>query len=1060
MGTAVNNGEQIIRWHYHFPIRSDIMGERVHELLPAGVYSGFTLSAAGAGNVQISAGHLEIKDDANRTQIRCQMTENYTVTITTAAPFVHAYWTYNEEKEWYVDFVGLASGKGTSANVLSNYVCLGQALFNGGSVTGFNDTHRQEAKFLFSLNRQQIDNILLNMLSAGANIALVYLSGANKLLVSASPGALVHGILINLSADDHPQYMLVDASRSMSASWNIGAGRTITAATISASSLSAGIDVYINGKDIVETVEDRQDQLLVPAGGISLLYDDAARVMHISASDTTTPFAENINNQVFSSVRGNVEYRTTSGTSGFKSIETEIDRELQGGNYWEEKAAMTTHRIGPAAFSLSGYSYVTMGRIFATSASSAFTDSTERYDDTLDSWQSVASLSVVGRYRTGSYTLEGYGWVFCGYNELSGPVANWYNDNYRYDPAANVWAALGNTGLTKRSGPGAFAIGELGYSCGGLTTAGAYSSAVEAYNPSTNVWSTKSDMLSAAYLPTSMKFEQFGYIAKGQTIAGSYFGVNQKYDPMLNSWMIKTAGSVVMAAPGSFVINGLGYSCLGSSAASTYTTLTDRFNHYTNSWNVMLPSLSGQTEPAGFALNGFGYVVAGLSGSVIHGTNAKYRNVTLWEIPETFRFSKLTPRKIIVGTNIQGIRKSLPIWIQTSAGPAGTSAWYSMLSNHSSVKAGSGSSAVSAYLTPQTTAGITGAAPAVDGIYDYRIRVGLPENILGIFKVDYWSYISDSNFTRPHPWSQTTSFATQRLNGYVYTFGNTVGATAISAGDECNRYSPGTDTWIHVKSLLTAAYPTSFELEGFGFAVGGGTRANHLIKNLQRFNDVSQIWVEKTQMPISGQNNSGHSLNNYGYVAGGASGNGAASIHHGVLQYNLVSDSWKFVADMPGRRSWGGMFSVNKYLYYVDGMNESAANQNDTYKYNDTINSWTSEATAILSRALIGSWDLNGHGFVAGGSIAAMPLVENATEMYNADGDYWRACSDMNQRREGTEGNSCGKNAFMFLGALQSGDTTYNTCEKYHGEMEIPYGDPKSERDSYKLTTTLYIEEE
>lgn len=69
---------------------------------------------------------------------------------------------------------------------------------------------------------------------------------------NAHGGLVSHGVLSNLSEDDHTQYLLASGSRSLSGNWDIGAGRTISGDKIQARSASglqlfeaAGKGIYI-----------------------------------------------------------------------------------------------------------------------------------------------------------------------------------------------------------------------------------------------------------------------------------------------------------------------------------------------------------------------------------------------------------------------------------------------------------------------------------------------------------------------------------------------------------------------------------------------------------------------------------------------------------------------------------------------------------------------------------------------------------------------------------------------------------------------------------------------
>ncbi len=138
--------------------------------------------------------------------------------------------------------------------------------------------------------------------------------------------------------------------------------------------------------------------------------------------------------------------------------------------------------------------------------------------------ESLASAVVSGQiYAIGGHTIGG------------GSVASMES----YDPASNAWSSR-----APMSGPrasmAAAAIGNIIYVVGGDPSSGSEPSiplaTVEAYDTTTNTWTTKASMLTARRFPAAAAVNGTLYV-----IGGDGSGSVEAYDPIVNTWTAKAS---------------------------------------------------------------------------------------------------------------------------------------------------------------------------------------------------------------------------------------------------------------------------------------------------------------------------------------------------------------------------------------------------------------------------------------------------------------------------------------------------------------------------------------
>ncbi len=204
-------------------------------------------------------------------------------------------------------------------------------------------------------------------------------------------------------------------------------------------------------------------------------------------------------------------------------------------------------------------------------ASGSCTDANVAYNPLTNVWVVKASMPTP---RCGVAVVADSGFIYAiGGTDTSGSI--FYSTVEVYDPGTDTWG--GATPMpTPRQGPGAAVINGFIYVAGGRTPANI--STLEAYNPSTNSWTT-----GLAPMPTARSTPATGVIGNVIFVVGGIADIgivatNEGYDPSANTWSefapMPTARFVANAG----VIGGTMYVFGGANSTSGALTTNEAFS--------------------------------------------------------------------------------------------------------------------------------------------------------------------------------------------------------------------------------------------------------------------------------------------------------------------------------------------------------------------------------------------------------------------------------------------------------------------------------------------------
>jgi hypothetical protein len=250
---------------------------------------------------------------------------------------------------------------------------------------------------------------------------------------------------------------------------------------------------------------------------------------------------------------------------------------------WTRNASMPTLVGAGVAASVAGILYVATGQLPGVTPSIVGT--VTAYDPVSDSWTTKASIptpraAATGGVANGILYIAGGGSTAAGTGVLEA-----------YDPATNTWAAKASM-PTPRLGASAGVINGILYVIGGYSNAGPpntgpYLAAVEAYDPTTNTWTTKAPMPTPRENAVSGVVNGILYVAGGNLVHGTR--VVEAYDPVSNTWSTKSAMPTQRGGATGGVMNGILY-VVGSTPEIPSQPTIETYDPVTDTWTTIVPT--------------------------------------------------------------------------------------------------------------------------------------------------------------------------------------------------------------------------------------------------------------------------------------------------------------------------------------------------------------------------------------------------------------------------------------------------------------------------------------
>ncbi|MBI3502490.1 MAG: gliding motility-associated C-terminal domain-containing protein [Bacteroidetes bacterium] len=214
-----------------------------------------------------------------------------------------------------------------------------------------------------------------------------------------------------------------------------------------------------------------------------------------------------------------------------------------------------------------------------------------------------------------------------------------------------------------------------------------------------------------------------------------------------------------------------------------------------------------------------------------------------------------------------------------------------------------------------------------------------------VFKTfdDFWEYDPIAN-----SWTQKANFGggvREFATGFATGTKGYIG-TGFDSNNDYNdfwEYDPSANSWTQKTSLPAIARERAigFSIAGKGYIAAGWDGSNTL-NDLWEYDPVADAWTQKQSIPIGGRADMDRAVFVLGTSAYLGTGWDFVTTHYADFwEYNQTTNNWTQKANLPlGRRGATG-FSLCNYGYVGLGMDENGNLLSDFYKYDPLANSWT-----------------------------------------------------------------------------------------------------------------------
>jgi N-acetylneuraminic acid mutarotase len=228
-----------------------------------------------------------------------------------------------------------------------------------------------------------------------------------------------------------------------------------------------------------------------------------------------------------------------------------------------------------------------------------------------------------------------------------------------YNPSTNTWTTLADMPAGRYGGDGAAVINGKLYVPGGWDNSYSFlpHSDLFIYDPSTNTWSSGANMPRLSACGASAAINGKLYVTTPCNGFNGFYTFLDVYDPASNSWSNLASSPHVHAVPVTGVIGGKFYVASGSDESDS-TGYLDIYDPATNTWATAASMPFGVNNAAGAVLNGKLYVVGGYATTSTGGGGATLATVEVYDPLTniwTTDTSMPTPRAGLVAGVVNGI---------------------------------------------------------------------------------------------------------------------------------------------------------------------------------------------------------------------------------------------------------------------------------------------------------------------------------------------------------------------------------------------------------------------
>jgi N-acetylneuraminic acid mutarotase len=272
------------------------------------------------------------------------------------------------------------------------------------------------------------------------------------------------------------------------------------------------------------------------------------------------------------------------------------------GGTWTTRAPMPTPRGALAVGVIGGIVYAVGGKACPTVRLCIPTNVVEAYSPSSDRWTTEAPMPTA-RAELAAGVVNGILYAVGGRDSNGVSGAHAVNTVEAYDPSTNSWTTKAPM-PTARLALVVGVVNGMLYAIGGLDDS-ARVTVVEAYDPSTNTWTAKASMPANSDPQAAGVVNNILYAIDGD--ATLYV-----YDPVANAWTTKAPLPTPRNGLAAAVVNGVFYVAGGNANGFGYLDAVQGYNPATNRWSDEASMPTPREVLAAGALSGVLYAIGGM----------------------------------------------------------------------------------------------------------------------------------------------------------------------------------------------------------------------------------------------------------------------------------------------------------------------------------------------------------------------------------------------------------------------------------------------------------------
>ena len=573
--------------------------------------------------------------------------------------------------------------------------------------------------------------------------------------------------------------------------------------------------------------------------------------------------------------------------------------------------------------------------------------------------------------------------------------------------------------------PGTFQLEGFGFVFGG-TSGSSVLSLTQKYNDFTNIWINALPVSShsSRAMQGSTTLNGVGFSFGGSTDGGASGSAtsSQKYIGELNSWSSITSLLAGRYLSNVFPLNSFAYVVGGGNTSAVSQTDNQQYNDSTNAWTSKAAISPANRAGAGFSINGFGYIAYGES-NVTLATSQMYNDgANTW----IARATGTTPRSVLSEFCLKD--KGLVFCGDIGGGDSAVvneyidtlNTWLIKV-NHPNAKRRPGG--ISINNRGYSVGGYTSSS--LGDVNQYNVDIHADNIVISLiidepagFKIPVngvWS----ARAGNPSGRSDSISFSI--LDKHL----TALGFNGSSVSNRSDRFDDILNSWTITGSPATARnIGAGFSFNELGYAVGGIDGGGSNVNLVDQFDPSSGLWVVKAALPQVLSYLPSFATESYGYTAGGYTG---SVLVKNVYRYDDTINTWTSKKDMNAPTNASIGFAISGYGYAACGNVGSVIAT--VQQYNESADIWNSALSAITARREAAGFSINGRGMIVNGSINNAGTLTSTSEEYIHDLNFWVSRNSPSTSRRAFMGSAVSQKGFVCGG--WNGSTRLTNMDRY-----------------------------